>query len=175
MTDDKLAEIIELEARGYRASALRRLRGYLKIHPGDPEGWYYVARFSAKPRQQLDAIERALKLQPDYPEAEDYRAVLLEEYPELDTRSRPRWTTLLLLIILIGASGALLVYLGLTQFLEESEPEIVIVVPTEGTPQTDVPPLDRRQQHAGRHRDMDAARAPAPDAHRHANPPPPPR
>ena len=141
MTDEKLEEIIELEARGYRASALRRLRGYLKIHPGDAEGWYYLARFSTKPRQQIAAIERALKLQPDYPEAEEYRAVLLEEYPNLDSGSRPRWTVVLLLIVLIGALAALLAYLTVLQFFGESEPEVVIVVPTTGTPQTAVPPL----------------------------------
>lgn len=130
-----LEDILELEKQGYRATAVRRLRDYLRDFPGDAEGWYYLARFSTKPKEQIQAIERALHLEPDYLDAQEFRAVLLEEHPQLESAGGRRWLLLVLLLAVIITSGAVLA-IAVPPLLEE-EPEVVVVVPT-----TEIPPTE---------------------------------
>ncbi len=130
MSDTKLEEIIEIEQQGYRATAVRRLGKYLRENPDSAEGWYYMARFSAEPRQQYQAIQRALKLDPASEKAQAFLEALLQENPQFaPKRSR------LLSFALILSAIALIVAAGIaagiaTGFFEEPTREVIIIVPT---------------------------------------------
>jgi len=138
--DERLQEIIEIEARGYRATALRRLGLYLRENPESAAAWYYMGRFHASPAKQYQAIERALRLRPDYPEARTFKAVLLEEHPQLERKLFTRPVKIGLGLALGLFALALMVALGLPTLLNQ-EPEIVVIAPAEETPRATVPPL----------------------------------
>jgi|GEM_PF-5119451 len=139
--DKKLQDIVQLEADGYRATAVRRLREYVREFPGDAEAWYYLARFAPQPKTQKAAIDRAVALEPDYKDAIEFQAVLLEEYPELENTGGNRRLVLMmggaiLVLAVIGFSIALL-----PSLLDNAEPETVIIVPSpEPTDPTAIPP-----------------------------------
>ncbi len=142
MRDDKLQEIIELEEQGYRATAVRRLALYLRENPDSAEGWYYMARFAADPRQQYRAIQNVLKLDPDHTKAREFLHVLLEDHPALAPK---RFSWILRLALIIGAAVVIVlagVAVGIsTGFFEEPTREVIIVIPTASptVPATELP------------------------------------
>ncbi len=140
MSDDILQEIIELEAQGYRATAMRRLNEYLADNPTSAEGYYALARLLSEPQARYEALRAALEHRPDYPEAEALHAELLASHPDLQpspATSSP-WRIALgafLLVIVVGGIGV-----GLWAFGPEAEPEVVVVAPDTATPPPTVPP-----------------------------------
>lgn len=130
---DSLQELIDLEKSGYRATAVRRLRDYLRQHRDDSEGWYYLARFAIDPYEQKMAIETALQLRPDYPDAVEFHAILLEEHPELQRATSRRGCLLLVTLGILAALSVAGVGFMLSQ---PTEPEVIIVVPSP-SPSTD--------------------------------------
>lgn len=134
--DDKLQEIIALNESGYRATAMRELTAALRQHPDHAEGWYWLARLSEKPRRQKAAIDRALTLKPDYPQAIEFRAALLTEYPWLagtgrfQREFRIAALSFLAALLLIGISVIAFVLLS----GEEAPQEVIIVIPTTQAP-----------------------------------------
>lgn len=138
---DILEEIVELEREGYRATAMRRLTRFLRENPNDPRGWYYMARFLGSPRQQKAAIDRALKLRPDFPEAREFRSILLEENPYLENRLFSRPVRFFALLALAAIAAGVGLALGLSVVFEAPQPEVVIVIPHTETPLPTVQPI----------------------------------
>lgn len=131
MSDDKLHEIIELEEQGYRATAVRRLSRYLKDHPNSADGWYYMARFAAEPRQQYSAIQNALKYDPTSEKARDFLEILLEEHPNLEPKRMSRGIKIALAVGVIGLIVLAGILVGISAgFFEEPTREVIIVIPT---------------------------------------------
>ncbi|MFP4323315.1 MAG: tetratricopeptide repeat protein [Anaerolineales bacterium] len=140
MSEDTLQDIIDLEAQGYRATAMRRLNEYLEANPTSAAGYFTLARLVMRPAERFAAIEQALHHRPDYPEAQRLRAALLDEHPELAQKRglSPGARVGLLMfgaVLLIGGLG-----LGAVFLLPEDEPEVVVVAPETTTPPATVPP-----------------------------------
>lgn len=137
MSDARLQEIIETEKQGYRATAVKQLSQYLREKPDSAEGWYYMARFSADPRQQYKAIQRASRLAPQNKRVQEFLEILLREHPQLQPK---RSRTLKFMLVFSGI--ALIIAAGvaagiLTGFFEEPTREVVIIIPTA----SDTPPV----------------------------------
>ncbi|NJL95883.1 MAG: hypothetical protein HC915_20205 [Anaerolineae bacterium] len=129
----ELQAIIELEERGYRSTALQRLRDYLDLEPQDPHAWLMRARLEAKPRQQWRALQRALQLAPENARAQALRTALLEEYPWLTPRFFTPGRVFVLLLAGLLACGSLLAALWVGGALPDSPPEVIVAPNTDIT------------------------------------------